>query len=393
MKKVVINAAGGGTDIGVTGNGLTEKNTTLEISNIIKNILESKGVEVYMLRNGDETISYDDRIKDLKNKYPNSKDVIVLSNTLNSGGGTGAEIIYALNNNDNLASKINNNLNYFNDSRYYQLRYPSDTTKDYYYITRNTPGYETIIVRYGYADNASDAAIIRNNIEGIASAVANSLLDYIGILDGDYYIVKAGDTLYAIANKFGVSVDAIKKLNNLTSNSLSINQKLKIPTTETKPTPPSTSTKTNTYTVVKGDTLYAIANKYKTTVDELKKLNNLTSNTLSVGQVLKLPTSSTSEGASQTTYTVVKGDTLYAIANKFGTTVDAIKSLNSLTSNNLNIGQVLKIPGTSRTTHTVVKGDTLYSIAKKYNTTVDNIKKINNMTSNLLSIGDILYID
>ena len=95
MKTVVINASGGGTDTGISGNGLVEKNVTLEISNIIKNILESKGVNVYMLRSGDKTISYDDRIKDLKNKFPNSKDVIVLSNTLNSGGASGIEIIYA----------------------------------------------------------------------------------------------------------------------------------------------------------------------------------------------------------------------------------------------------------------------------------------------------------
>ena len=121
MKTVVINASGGGTDTGISGNGLVEKNVTLEISNIIKNILESKGVNVYMLRSGDKTISYDDRIKDLKNKFPNSKDVIVLSNTLNSGGASGIEIIYALKNKDTLASKLDKNLSYFNNSKYKRL--------------------------------------------------------------------------------------------------------------------------------------------------------------------------------------------------------------------------------------------------------------------------------
>ena len=74
MKTVVINASGGGTDTGISGNGLVEKNVTLEISNIIKNILESKGVNVYMLRSGEKTISYDDRIKDLKNNVNLSED-------------------------------------------------------------------------------------------------------------------------------------------------------------------------------------------------------------------------------------------------------------------------------------------------------------------------------
>ncbi|MCX4249184.1 MAG: LysM peptidoglycan-binding domain-containing protein [Bacilli bacterium] len=336
MKSVVINASGGGSDIGVSGNGLVEKNISLEISNIIKNILESKGIDVYMLRDKDETISYDDRIKDLKKKYPNSKDVIVLSNTLNSGGGSGTEIIYALNNKDTLANKINKNLEYFNNSKYYQLRLPSDTTKDYYYLTRNTPGYETIIVRYGYADNAKDANIIKNNIEELASSVADAILDYIGIIGGDnIYIVKSGDTLYSLAKKFNTTVDEIKKLNNLSNNSLSLNQSLKIPNATTEKEP---STSYDTYKVVKGDTLYGIAKKFNTTVDEIKKLNNLGSSSLSINQLLKIPNTTSK------TYTIVKGDTLYGIAKKFNTTVDAIKKLNNLSSNTLSIGKTIIIP-------------------------------------------------
>ena len=102
----------------------------------------------------------------------------------------------------------------------------------------------------------------------------------------------------------------MKSINNLTTDSLSIGQVLKLP---------STTASTNTYTVKAGDTLYGIANKYNTTVDTLKSLNNLTSNTLSIGQVLKLHSSATSTD----TYTVKSGDTLYAIANKYNTTVDA----------------------------------------------------------------------
>jgi len=94
---------------------------------------------------------------------------------------------------------------------------------------------------------------------------------------------------------------------------------------------------TSTYKVVKGDTLYSIARKFNTTVDELKSLNNLTNNTISIGQILKIPSGNT------TTYTVVKGDTLYSIAKRFNTTVDKLKSLNNLTNNTLSIGQILKI--------------------------------------------------
>ncbi len=66
--------------------------------------------------------------------------------------------------------------------------------------------------------------------------------------------------------------------------------------------------------------------------------------------------------------------------------------LNNLSSNLLSIGQVLKIPTTSSNTYTVQKGDSLYSIAKKFNTTVNEIKTKNNLTSNTLSIGQILKI-
>ena len=95
-------------------------------------------------------------------------------------------------------------------------------------------------------------------------------------------------------------------------------------------------------------------------------------------------------------YTVKKGDSLYTIARNYNTTIDKIKNLNNLTSNNLSIGQILKIPTTTNTNnsiiYTVQKGDSLYSIAKKYNTTIDNIKKKNNLTSNLLSIGQKIII-
>ena len=96
----------------------------------------------------------------------------------------------------------------------------------------------------------------------------------------------------------------------------------------------------NTYIVVKGDNLYQIAKKYNVTVDELKKQNNLASNILSIGQKLTIP----NQKEEYTIYTVVKGDTLYQIAKQNNTTIDELKKQNNLTSNLLSIGQKLKIP-------------------------------------------------
>lgn len=82
--------------------------------------------------------------------------------------------------------------------------------------------------------------------------------------------------------------------------------------------------------------MWSIANKYNTTVNELKELNNLKSNNLSIGQKLLIPTS-------YTIYTVQKGDTLYSIARKFNTTVSNLESINNLKTSNLSIGQKLLI--------------------------------------------------
>ena len=139
--------------------------------------------------------------------------------------------------------------------------------------------------------------------------------------------------------------------------------------------------------------MWLIANNYNTTVNELKRLNNLSSNLLSIGQVLILPGNNTTSGANQITYTVKKGDSLWKLANTYDTTVDAIKSANNLSSNTLQIGQTLIIPTTSKyTTYTVKKGDSLWLIANNYNTTVDEIKKLNNLSSNTLQIGQKLLV-
>lgn len=255
---------------------------------------------------------------------------------------------------------------------------------------RDTPNNETVIVEYGFADSTGDdVSQIKNNWEDLAEAVTKAIVEYAGgtyiaPTGSNYYTVKSGDSLWSISKKYGITVDELKQANNLTSNLLSIGQNLLIPTKESETT-------TDEYIVQKGDTLYGIANKFNTTVDNLKSINNLTTDSLSIGQVLKLPSTT----ASTNTYTVKSGDTLYGIANKYNTTVDTLKSLNNLTSNTLSIGQVLKLPGSSATstdTYTVKSGDTLYAIANKYNTTVDALKSLNNLTSNTLSIGQTLKI-
>ena len=301
-------------------------------------------------------------------------------------GGDGAEVIYALRNSDTLARKITNELENAgqNVRKFYQKRLPSDPSKDYYYLLRKTPNNETVIVEYGFADSpGDDVNLLKNDWQTLAEAVVKGLAEYIGVpysIKGDnYYIVVKGDSLWSIAKKFNTTVDKLKELNSLSTNNLSIGQKLVVS---------APSKDTDTYIVQKGDTLYAIAGRFGTTVANLMSINNLSTTNLAIGQVLKIPSVSSSE-----TYVVKAGDTLYAIANRFNTDVQTLKNINNLTTNNLSIGQVLKIPTNSANNiYTVVAGDSLYSIARRFGTTVSVLKNANNLKSDLLSIGQKLII-
>lgn len=451
VRKVIIDPGHGGTDSGATGNNLLEKDYNLLISKYMYDRFKELGVPVAITRDSDTTLSPTDRVNTILNKFGNSSDVILISNHVNSGGGEGAEVIYALKNRDTLAKRILENIGAAGQTtrKYYQRRLPSDTSKDYYFIHRNTGNLEPLIVEYGFIDSAKDVEFLKENYKELAEAVISAVANYIGVpytppegLITNTYIVQKGDSLYSIANKLGTTVSELKKENNLTSNTLQIGEVLRIPTKEIYEGEenvyivqkgdtlysvamannttvdelkkannltsnilstgqllkiPSALLPESTYTVKKGDSLYSIANKYNTTIEELKRINNLTSNTLSIGQVLKLPSDKSNkieQEKNTITYTVQKGDSLYSIARKYSTTIDKIKDLNNLTTNLLSIGQVLLIPTNTNleTTYTVQKGDSLYSIAKKYNTTVDKLKQLNNLTSNLLSIGQILIV-
>ncbi len=221
-----------------------------------------------------------------------------------------------------------------NIRRAYQRRLPSDPSKDYYFIQRDTGNTEPIIIEYGFLDSTKDDVIgLKNDWDKYAEAVVKAIAEYIGVN-------------YEPENQ------------------------------------------DYTYQVVSGDTLWSIAKKFNTTVDELKRLNNLNNSLLKIGQILKI---SEPIETNVNTYIVKKGDTLYNIAKIFGTTVDDIIKLNNLLNTNLSIGQNIKIP-VNNMFYQVVSGDTLWNIARKFNTTVNKIKEDNNLMSDLLSIGQLLLI-
>lgn len=216
--------------------------------------------------------------------------------------------------------------------------------------------------------------------------------------------------MYGISNQFGVSVTDLAELNKVNANNLKIGEILKIPT--------NTGTNPNNmfmYTVKRGDSLYSIAQKYKTTVGEIISLNYLKDDKLSIGQVLRIPETYTKDEEMYMptfkNYTVQSKDSLYSIAKKNNISIDTLMKDNGITSTNLILGQVLKIrlpeieeidecygedyipqDNTSSINYTVKKGDSLYKIASKYNISVNDIQKLNNLNSINLSVGMVLKI-
>lgn len=154
------------------------------------------------------------------------------------------------------------------------------------------------------------------------------------------YTVKSGDTLWRISQGQDVTVKNLIDWNHLSPNTLKVGQVISLD-------PPTANTSYIFYTVKSGDSLSVIAKTYNTNISELQSINKISSYTIRIGQVLKVPSNSnvSSVTSSQTnTYTVKSGDSLSVIAKKNNTNVASIQSLNGLTSDVIRIGQVLTIP-------------------------------------------------
>ena len=224
------------------------------------------------------------------------------------------------------------------------------------------------------------------------------------------YTVKKGDGLGAIAERHGMTLQEIRELNGLKDNNIQVGQKLKVTGKASEERNEKPEVKTSTYTVKKGDGLGAIAERHGMTLQEIRELNGLKDNNIQVGQKLKVTGKASEERsekpeAKSSTYTVKKGDSLGAIAERFGVTVDQLRDWNGIKGNNIQAGQKLTIGGKSKSsskagrsksakakTHKVRSGESLGVIAEKYGTTAAAIRRANGIKGDNIRVGQTLKI-
>ncbi|WP_283584440.1 LysM peptidoglycan-binding domain-containing protein [Limosilactobacillus urinaemulieris] len=231
-----------------------------------------------------------------------------------------------------------------------------------------------------------------------------------------YYTVQSGDTLSGIANRFSTTVNHLASLNDISNpNRIYVGQRLLVRQQASSQTNTSnantssnttntSSSATGTYTVQSGDTLSGIANKFGTNYESLASLNNISNpNRIYVGQVLKLSAnSSTASSVHQTTtnvtpagsYSVKAGDSLSAIAARYGMSYETLARLNNISDpNRIYVGQTLNLGTSGYTSHryaassssnggsyTIQAGDTLSAIAARYGMSYETLARLNNIS-------------
>lgn len=276
-KTIIIDPGHGGVDLGYDKGIYYEKDFNLDIGNYVYDKLNKLGYPVYITRQGDSTISNYDRFQYLNRiTDENNGGSLVFSIQIDDEKVSDLSIIRSIKRDYETNKGLYDDLSKVGSVIVKTL--PNDDKRDYYAIQRLAPdGSEAIVFEYGY-----DYLNSGYDKEKIGNQIVDVVIDYFTKVkpNNEYeeYVVNKGDTLYSLANKYNTSVEEIMDINNLGTDYLNIGQVIKLP-----------KLKNNIYVVKKGDSLYSIAKKFDISVDQIKKINNLTSNKLLINQELIIP--------------------------------------------------------------------------------------------------------
>ena len=242
--------------------------------------------------------------------------------------------------------------------------------------------------------------------------------------------VKKGETLFTIAKHYNITVDELKKLNDISNGKIRPGQELKVaqqqpdrPAKNAEVAKAESSSKSVTHKVTTGESLFSIAKMHGITVDELKRINNIPTGKIRPGQELKLsddgdkdknavadksenkPSTKNETSANTVNYKVKKGESLITIANDNNITVEELKKMNNLSDSKIKAGQELKLTQSTEKSkktknhaesktieHKVKSGESYYSIAKDYGCTVDDLKEWNKKTGTKIKPGDKIIV-
>ena len=338
-----------------------------------------------------------------------------------------------------------NNPNSWRYKFYYGARVSA--TNSYQDATQHLTGRYATDTRYASKLNQLIQTYGLTQYDAGGSSTASPARPQAPATGGGSYTVQAGDSYWRIANKYGISIEELQRLNGTSSYFLYPGQSLVVPGSASNTSGSAASTSSSTtstrsaapaaggsYTVQAGDSYWRIANKYGISIQELQRLNGTSDYTLHPGQSIKVPGSGTNASASSNSgsaststtsaapsaggsYTVQAGDSYWRIANKYGISISELQRLNGTSNYFLYPGQSLKVPGsgsssnatassnssstsTSTTTaapaaggsYTVQAGDSYWRIANKYGISISELQRLNGTSNYFLYPGQSIKV-
>ena len=234
--------------------------------------------------------------------------------------------------------------------------------------------------------------------------------------DVSYHKIKSGETLGQIAEQYRVSTASIRDWNSISGDKIIAGTTLKIYSGSTTSSVSDNTSENSeltseslTHQIQPGETIIAISESYGVSVDDIKRWNNLSSSRIYAGKTLIIysngnhkevvSSTSTEKSSGKKIHKVRKGETLSEIAEEYKVSIESLSKANNISGNKIIAGEDLQIPGSYNNIqlskdgyHVVENGETLYSIAIKYKTSVQKIKQLNNLSSSKIIVGQKLKV-